>query len=261
MDATPPEPPTAEDVGEFALSLIQAFLRTGYYLPEHPESQRAKTGLFERFAALARPQGEVAFILREDGGQPVVSIEGAHPKPLRLKDVMIRGMADTYNPRFVRFLERKELVSLSLLAAMSREEFSRFVDVMSEPSLTVMHEAGSRDGFVAALQERGISNISDGDAWHRKQAADLLVQIGREAAIALIQEIDEGGLAADAAVTAIRVLGEITDAVLRRPTVRVIEKRLADADPRVRRIALRGLGNCGDPRSLGVLVAAAPSGG
>ncbi len=583
METAPRNPPSPEEVGAFALSLIQAFLRTGYYLPEHPESRRAKTGLYERFADLARTLGEVAFILRDDGGQPVVTIEGVHAKPLRLKDIMIRGMADTYNPRFVHFLERKELISLSLLAAMTEEEFSQFIDVMSEPSLSVMQERKARDSFVDALQQHGIFHISfvfhedflatrpgvpwrttlalsrlrkdlrmvpvfqrlneqdlgvvrrrimtdilrplsehlliyaflmnldlsataefseqdaedrvleslddsrilpvaclfiadasgqdvrfrnlvppakvprmvgkllerlrrsgsdearamieemfhaglvalkdlpreihervmtaqfaknfladrarylehlekQGDAaryltgarllarivplifeeghyaeaeaiaatlarhageslpraagakqaleaiaegpapamagsvflclpkeertvvgeflshigpraapvllgiirtsddiWQRKQAAELLVRIGREAAIALIQEIDEGSLAGEAAVTAIRVLGEVSDATLRRPTARVIEKKLADADPairrealavivrhdprgrfeifqtlaadtdpKVRRLALRGLGLCGDARALAALAAALP---
>jgi hypothetical protein len=36
-------------LAEFLLALIQAFLRTGYYTPDHPESQKAKVGLYENF--------------------------------------------------------------------------------------------------------------------------------------------------------------------------------------------------------------------
>ena len=39
-------------VTDFLLHLIQAFLRTGYYTPEHPESARAKEGLYQKFKDL-----------------------------------------------------------------------------------------------------------------------------------------------------------------------------------------------------------------
>jgi len=37
---------------DFLLHLIQAFLRTGYYTPEHPESARGKEVLYQQFKAL-----------------------------------------------------------------------------------------------------------------------------------------------------------------------------------------------------------------
>ena len=36
-------------LADFLLALIQAFLRTGYYTPDHPQSKKAKIGLYEVF--------------------------------------------------------------------------------------------------------------------------------------------------------------------------------------------------------------------
>jgi HEAT repeat protein len=149
-----------EQTGEFILHLIQAFLRTGYYLSDHPEARKAKAGLYEKFAAITGGAGEITFLIKEEAGQKNIFIEGLGEHPLRLFDLMTRGMAETYNPRFIHFLDRKELLSLSLLARMDAEEFSGFVDVMSEPSLTDMEDLNAKEQFVAELRERRVCNLS-----------------------------------------------------------------------------------------------------
>ena len=40
------------NLADFLLALIQAFLRTGYYTPDHPQSKKAKVGLYEDFKNL-----------------------------------------------------------------------------------------------------------------------------------------------------------------------------------------------------------------
>jgi hypothetical protein len=149
-----------ESIGDFVISLIQAFLRTGYYLPEHPESRKAKSGLYEKFTRLVSGSGEVSFLLKEEHGLKIISIEGVQPESIRLAALMTKGMSDTYNPRFAQYLERKEIISLSLSSRMDNEEFSRFIDVMSEPSLTDMRGMAAKDTFVASLKEMGVHNLS-----------------------------------------------------------------------------------------------------
>ena len=53
-------------LAEFLLALIQAFLRTGYYTPDHPESQKAKVGLYEHFQSLFTQRDELTFLVREE---------------------------------------------------------------------------------------------------------------------------------------------------------------------------------------------------
>lgn len=149
-----------DDVADFLLSLIQAFLRTGYYLPGHPESHKAKAGLFEKFNGLVEESGEMTLLLRGEGPQSRVYIEGLSEKSIQLADIMLKGMAETYNPRFVQFLERKELISLSINSRMEADEFSRLIDLMSEPFLEDMKESSTKEKFVSCLKERKIQNLS-----------------------------------------------------------------------------------------------------
>ena len=59
-------PHRQSQLADFILHLIQAFLRTGYYTPEHPESKRAKAGLYQQLKSCLDDKNELTFIARED---------------------------------------------------------------------------------------------------------------------------------------------------------------------------------------------------
>jgi len=147
-------------LAEFLLALIQAFLRTGYYTPDHPESQKAKVGLYEDFQSLFSQRDELTFLVREELEGKNILIEGVLPEVQDLNGLMIAGMAEMYVPRFVKFLEQKDLISLTLKNAMTQTEFTSFVDVMSEPTFVDTKETGAKEKFSLTLQERNIFNIS-----------------------------------------------------------------------------------------------------
>jgi len=145
---------------EFVLHILQAFLRTGYYTPDHPESVKAKEGLYEQFKNLFEQEDEVAFLARDDQEQKEVLIEGILPEPQRLSRMMMKGMGELYIPKFVNYLERKDLVSLTMKSRMSQTEFTRFVDLMSDPVFLDTHRKEDKDRFITQLYRSGISNIS-----------------------------------------------------------------------------------------------------
>ena len=147
-------------LAQFLLALIQAFLRTGYYTPDHPESQKAKIGLYEDFQGLFSQRDELTFLIREEATGKNILIEGVLPEIQDLNHLMIEGMAEMYVPRFAKFLEQKDLISLTLKNAMTPTEFTNFVDVMSEPSFVDTREKGDKEKFSRTLQEKGIVNIS-----------------------------------------------------------------------------------------------------
>ncbi|MFA9613261.1 MAG: HEAT repeat domain-containing protein [Deltaproteobacteria bacterium] len=147
-------------LAEFLLALIQAFLRTGYYTPDHPESQKAKVGLYENFQSLFSQRDELTFLVREELEGKNILIEGILPEVQDLNGLMVAGMAEMYVPRFAKFLEQKDLISLTLKNAMTQTEFTSFVDVMSEPTFVDTKETGAKEKFSQTLQERNISNIS-----------------------------------------------------------------------------------------------------
>lgn len=144
----------------FLLHLIQAFLRTGYYTPDHPESARAKEGLYQQFNILFETEDELTFLLREEQEQKEILVEGLLPEAQKLSRMMIKGMGELYVPKFVQYLERKDFISLTLKSRMGQTEFTRFIDIMSDPSLVDTRRKQDQERFTQALLSRGILNIS-----------------------------------------------------------------------------------------------------
>jgi hypothetical protein len=145
---------------DFLLHLIQAFLRTGYYTPEHPESARAKEGLYQQFKGLFEAEDELTFLVREEQERKEILAEGILPEAQKLSRMMMKGMGELYVPKFAQYLERKDLISLSLKSRMDHLEFTRFVDLMSDPSLSDTRRKQDKERFAQALYSRGILNIS-----------------------------------------------------------------------------------------------------
>ena len=149
-----------DNLAHFLLSLIQAFLRTGYYTADHPQSKSAKEGLYENFQNLLDNKYELTFLVSHVPGGERILIEGMLPEPQELRSIMLQGMADMYTPKFATFLKRKDLISLTLKSAMSWTEFDHFVDLMGEPTFADTLEKSDKERFSQALRERGIFNIS-----------------------------------------------------------------------------------------------------
>jgi HEAT repeat protein len=147
-------------LNDFVLHLIQAFLRTGYYTPEHPESKRAKEGLYQLFKNLFEGEDELAFLVREEQQRQEIFVEGVLPEAQRLSRMMMKGMGELYIPKFAKYLERKDLISLTLKSRMNQMEFTRFVDIMSEPSLVDTRRKQDKERFAQTLYSQGIFNIS-----------------------------------------------------------------------------------------------------
>jgi HEAT repeat protein len=147
-------------LSNFILHLIQAFLRTGYYTPEHPESKRAKEGLYDQFKSLFEREDELTFLVREEQERQEIFVEGILPETQRLSRMMLRGMGELYVPKFSHFLERKDLTTLTLKSQMGSTEFIHFVDIMSEPSLIDIRRKQDKEQFVQTLNSHGVVNIS-----------------------------------------------------------------------------------------------------
>ena len=144
----------------FLLHLIQAFLKTGYYTPDHPESARAREGLYQQFNILFEAEDELTFLVREEQEQKEILVEGLLPEAQKLSRMMIKGMGELYVPKFAQYLERKDLISLTLKSRMGQTEFTRFIDIMSDPSLVDTRRKQDKERFTQTLLSRGILNIS-----------------------------------------------------------------------------------------------------
>lgn len=148
-------------LARFTLYLIQAFLRTGYYTPDHPESKKAKEGLHQQFKDLFdEEEGELTFLVREEQEQKEIFVEGVLPEAQKLSRMMLKGMGEIYVPKFSNYLERKDLTGLSLKSRMEQTEFSQFIDMMSDPSQVDTRRKQDKEHFLQTFYSRGILNVS-----------------------------------------------------------------------------------------------------
>ncbi len=125
----------APALSDFVLSLIQAFLKTGYYRSDHPEARKARAGLYDSLKTFLEGKREISFISSGEGGKPEVYIGGIFDEPVTGSAIMMKGMAEIFIPKFIEYFERKHLSSFSMKAAISEDEFEKFISIMTESPL------------------------------------------------------------------------------------------------------------------------------
>lgn len=148
------------ELSDFILSLIQAFLKTGYYTPDHPEAQKARTGLYDTLQKILRGKGEISFIAVKSDSRSEVFIGGITDEPANAAGFMMKSMAEMFVPKFVEYFDRKNLSSFSMKTAMSRDEFEKFINVMTESPLGEGEGADSEDTLTMKLIKNDILMVS-----------------------------------------------------------------------------------------------------
>lgn len=129
-------------------------------MPGHPEAQRARYGLYESLQGFLKGQGEISFVSVISGDKQDVYVGGISDEPLSLKDLMVRGMAEIFVPKFLEYFERKHLSSFSMKAAIRKAEFEKFLDIMTESPLYEDKEIDVRDKLVMDLLKHDVLMVS-----------------------------------------------------------------------------------------------------
>jgi len=143
----------------FTLALIQAMLRTGYYAADHPEAKKSITGLYAEFKELVEGRSGLTYSLLEKQESAEITVDGYTSVATPLHQVMIRGMADLFTPKFLDFFNRWKLLSFSIRPDATQEEFDTFIELMSQPpSGGPVQQANER--LTQALIDHNIINIS-----------------------------------------------------------------------------------------------------
>lgn len=152
--------PVNPELSSFVLSLIQALLKTGYYTPKHPEAQKARSGLHETLQRLLRGRGEISFVAVAESGRQEVYVGGIGDEPMLLSNFMIRSMAEMFTPKFIEYFEKKNLSSFSIKAGISKAEFEKFIDIMTESPLHEDTGINLRDKLAMDLLKNDILLVS-----------------------------------------------------------------------------------------------------
>jgi HEAT repeat protein len=146
-------------LAEFTLALIQAMLRTGYYASDHPEAQRSMSGLYEKFCELVEKRSELTYLIFEKRESQEIVVEGYTNIHLSLYEIMARGMADMFTPKFLDFFKRWSLLSFSIKAESSEEDFNKFIELMSAVPTAGTGASGS-ERLTQELADNNILHIS-----------------------------------------------------------------------------------------------------
>jgi HEAT repeat protein len=159
-DLTLEERKKVKPSGEFLMDLTKAMLRSGYYSADHPGSEGAKQGLYEKFQNCLDESRQVEITKQETREKVDILITGILEEPVNVRTLVGMGMAELFLPKLTEYFKRKALVSFAIKNDITLEHFESFVDIMSDPKAD--SGQGTKVGQVlsTALAEHGITEIS-----------------------------------------------------------------------------------------------------
>jgi hypothetical protein len=147
-------------VSEFVVSFVKALSLSAQYTPDHPEVKRSLAALYQQFLGLLRGKTEMTFLTKMGGESKDVVLDGIFAEASHLATLMSQGTGDLFLPKLHEYFDRRHLLSWSIKASISPEEFGGFVTILS----AFAAPAGDRGTDVSvetakALAARGITHV------------------------------------------------------------------------------------------------------
>jgi hypothetical protein len=159
-DLTLEERTKVKPSGEFLMDLTKAMLRSGYYSADHPGSEGAKQGLYEKFQTCLGESRQVEITKQETREKVDILITGILDEPVNVRILVGTGMAELFLPKLTEYFKRKALVSFAIKSDITLEHFESFVDIMSDPKADSGEGTKIGQLLSTALAEHGITEIS-----------------------------------------------------------------------------------------------------
>jgi HEAT repeat protein len=159
-DLTLEERKKVKPSGEFLMDLTKAMLRSGYYASDHPGSEGAKQGLYEKFKNCLGESRQIEIIKQETREAVDILISGILEEPVNVRTLVGTGMAELFLPKLTEYFKRKALVSFAVKNNITPEHFESFVDIMSDPKADSGQGTKVGQLLSTALAEHGITEIS-----------------------------------------------------------------------------------------------------
>lgn len=155
-----PRPQEHGALAQFTLSLIKAMLQAGFYAASHPEAKKALSSLYREFRQVIGDRSELTYLAAAAQGGRTILIDGYEATPLPLDQVMMKGMAELFTPKFLEFFDRRALLSFSLKTDIAAEEFQAFVELMAQPPVAGPEGGPERQRLTQAFLDQHILHIS-----------------------------------------------------------------------------------------------------
>lgn len=148
------------EISKFILSFIQALLKTGYYTPDHPETSKAKEGLYNNLMSILKGRREITFITTIIKEKKDALVDGIFEEPVAVSSFMLKGMAEMFVQKFLEYFDRKGLSSFSIKANISQNEFETFINIMSESPLQEKEKIDTGEQLTLELIKNSILHVS-----------------------------------------------------------------------------------------------------
>jgi len=149
-----------EPVAQFVGLLVKAMLRSGYYAADHPESKKAKEGIYQSLGGALKDDPEIGLISRSTADATDILVSGALDEPVSLRSLFTASSAEMFLPKLREYFERKGLVSFSIKAGIPAEHFESFVDIMGDPAVDKEDASAVGHLLTEALVRHNIHEIS-----------------------------------------------------------------------------------------------------
>ena len=159
-DLTLEERKKVKPSGEFLMDLTKAMLRSGYYSADHPGSEGAKQGLYEKFQTCLGESRQVEITKQETREKVDILIAGILDEPVNVRTLVGTGMAELFLPKLTEYFKRKALVSFAIKNDITPQHFESLVDIMSDPKADSGQGTKIGQLLSTALAEHGITEIS-----------------------------------------------------------------------------------------------------
>lgn len=145
---------------DFIMDLTKAMLRSGYYSPQHPGSQKAKQGLYTQFLKCLGKSPEIMITNLETPKQKDILITGILDEPVSVRTLVGTGMAELFVPKLTDFFNRKGLISFAVKKQIPPAHFECYIDIMSDPKADSGADHKMGEILSKALARNGIKEIS-----------------------------------------------------------------------------------------------------
>ncbi|MEI7894048.1 MAG: hypothetical protein WCI05_13220 [Myxococcales bacterium] len=162
-----------DGLAEFTRQFVQTMNRVSYYDAGHPAHHIVPDELYAFLIKALADQPQVGYLLQR-GTTPEIFVDGLSTGRVKLADVVTGLVYDVFASRFIDYFDRHSLVLLAFRNGLSKEEFRRFVIILSQPS-----QAQRSGELPARLLEERIFHVSAviREDLGREEDADLPWQV------------------------------------------------------------------------------------
>ena len=150
-----------QNILAFLVFFTKAVQRSGYYAdPNHPETRKARRGLYAFFRKMLQNKLKISFVRRGQAKSEDLLIEGITDRMISARETMPLVVIEMYLPKFLEYLNRRCLLSFSIKRTITEAKFDRFIDLLSEYRPNVQ-ENSLKEGeeFSRLLREREIFEV------------------------------------------------------------------------------------------------------